>query len=61
MSLNNEAVSLFSCLSAEACGFVLKDCALSACQTCASHDGEDFQTAGNHRRDGFSTFVHSSV
>lgn len=37
--------------------------ALSVCQTCASHDGEDFQAAGNEicRRDGSSTFSHSSV
>lgn len=37
--------------------------ALTACQTCASHDGEDFQPAGNEirRRDGFHMFSHSSV
>lgn len=37
--------------------------ALTACQTCASHDGEDFQAAGNEirRRDGFHMFSHSSV
>lgn len=43
--------------------FKIVFCALSACQTCASHDGEDFQAAGNeiHCRDVFNTFSHSTV
>lgn len=37
--------------------------ALTACQTCASHDGEDFQAAGNEirRRDGFSHVFNTAL